>query len=137
VGGHPPTSPARASFTLMTECTPESSGCYSVYSVIHTCNHPKEPVQSQFLSMTFTVQKKCKICYVSLIIDFTCVTVFTFCFKNLNYKLHNFCLSGETRQQFITTGFWPRCAHPSFRTPVRRCAPPRISQFRFSSSSLR
>jgi hypothetical protein len=30
---HPPTSPARANFTLMTECTPESSRCYSVYSV--------------------------------------------------------------------------------------------------------
>ncbi len=31
---HPPPSPARSSFTLMTECTPESSGCYSVYSVV-------------------------------------------------------------------------------------------------------
>jgi hypothetical protein len=30
---HPPPSPDRANFTLMTECTPESSGCYSVYSV--------------------------------------------------------------------------------------------------------
>jgi hypothetical protein len=34
VGGvHPPPSPARANFTLITECTPESSGCNSVYSV--------------------------------------------------------------------------------------------------------
>ncbi len=33
---HPPPSPARANFTLMTECTPESSGCNSVYSVWHT-----------------------------------------------------------------------------------------------------
>ncbi len=33
VGVHPPPSPARANFTLMTECTPESRGCYSVYSV--------------------------------------------------------------------------------------------------------
>ena len=32
----PPPSPARANFTLMTECTPESSGCYSVYSVADT-----------------------------------------------------------------------------------------------------
>ncbi len=32
-GRAPPTSPARANFTLMTECTPESSGCNSVYSV--------------------------------------------------------------------------------------------------------
>ncbi len=40
----PPPSPARADFTLMTECTPESSGCYSVYSVAYTmwmtkCGH--------------------------------------------------------------------------------------------------
>ncbi len=27
---HPPPSPARANFTLTTECTPESSCCYSV-----------------------------------------------------------------------------------------------------------
>ncbi len=33
---HPPPSPARANFTLMIECTPESSGYYSVYSVVHT-----------------------------------------------------------------------------------------------------
>jgi hypothetical protein len=31
---HPPPSPARANFTLITECTPESSGCNSVYSVV-------------------------------------------------------------------------------------------------------
>ncbi len=31
---HPPPSPARANFTIMTECTPESSGCYSAYSVV-------------------------------------------------------------------------------------------------------
>jgi hypothetical protein len=36
VGVHPPPSPARANFTLMTECTPESSRYYSVYSVIVT-----------------------------------------------------------------------------------------------------
>ncbi len=29
----PPHSPARPNFTLMIECTPESSRCYSVYSV--------------------------------------------------------------------------------------------------------
>ncbi len=33
VGVHPPPSPAQANFTLMMECTPESSRCYSVYSV--------------------------------------------------------------------------------------------------------
>jgi hypothetical protein len=27
---HPPSSPARTNFTLITECTPESSGCNSV-----------------------------------------------------------------------------------------------------------
>jgi hypothetical protein len=32
-GRAPPPSPPRANFTLMTECTPESSGCNSVYSV--------------------------------------------------------------------------------------------------------
>ncbi len=32
-GVHPPPSPARANFTLMIECTPESSSHYSVYSV--------------------------------------------------------------------------------------------------------
>ncbi len=30
---HPPPSPARTDFTLITECTPESSGRNSVYSV--------------------------------------------------------------------------------------------------------
>jgi hypothetical protein len=34
VGVHPPPSPAQANFTLMTECTPESSRYYSVYSVV-------------------------------------------------------------------------------------------------------
>jgi hypothetical protein len=34
-GGRPPsTLPAWANFTLMMECTPESSRCYSVYSVV-------------------------------------------------------------------------------------------------------
>ncbi len=35
-GRAPPPSPARANFTLMTECTPENSGCYSVYPVDRT-----------------------------------------------------------------------------------------------------
>jgi hypothetical protein len=39
---HPPPSPARANFTLMTECTPESSGCYSVYSVEGTLTKKKD-----------------------------------------------------------------------------------------------
>jgi hypothetical protein len=33
---HPAPSPARANFTLMTECMPERSGCYSVYSMVCT-----------------------------------------------------------------------------------------------------
>jgi hypothetical protein len=33
VGVHPPPSPASADFTFITECTPESSSCNSVYSV--------------------------------------------------------------------------------------------------------
>jgi hypothetical protein len=36
VGVHPPPSPARANFTLITECTPEGSRCNSVYSVVAT-----------------------------------------------------------------------------------------------------
>jgi hypothetical protein len=36
-GGHaPPTLPAWAYFTLMMECTPESSRFYSMYSVVAT-----------------------------------------------------------------------------------------------------
>jgi hypothetical protein len=31
---HPPPPPARTDFTLIIECTPESSGCNSVYSVV-------------------------------------------------------------------------------------------------------
>ncbi len=34
VGVHPPPSPTRTDFTLITECTPESSHCNSVYSVV-------------------------------------------------------------------------------------------------------
>ncbi len=36
---HPPPSPAKTNFTLITECTPESSGCSSVYSVGKTVQH--------------------------------------------------------------------------------------------------
>ncbi len=71
---------------------------------IHTCNHPKEPAQTQYSSMTFTVQKKFKICFVSLIIDFTCVTVFTFCFKNLYYKLQNFFYQGKQDNYLVPPG---------------------------------
>ena len=37
---HPSPSPARANFTLITECTPKSSGCNSVYSVVFINNVP-------------------------------------------------------------------------------------------------
>jgi hypothetical protein len=36
---HPPPSPATTDFTLITECTPESSGCNSVYSVLTSFCH--------------------------------------------------------------------------------------------------
>jgi hypothetical protein len=39
-GRAPPILPARANFTLMTECTPESNGCYSVYSVVFRLEVP-------------------------------------------------------------------------------------------------
>jgi hypothetical protein len=47
VGVHPPPSPARANFTLMTECTPESRGCYSVYSVVRPTTHRKTEKERQ------------------------------------------------------------------------------------------
>jgi hypothetical protein len=50
VGVHPPPSPARANFTLMTECTPESSGFYSVYSVVLTVKNKRISL-SKTLSM--------------------------------------------------------------------------------------
>ncbi len=39
-GRAPPPSPAWANFTLMMECTPESSHYYSVYSVVRAYHHP-------------------------------------------------------------------------------------------------
>ncbi len=45
---HPPPAPARANFTLITECTPESSGCYSVYSVAWTIVRRPLPVVRDF-----------------------------------------------------------------------------------------
>ncbi len=36
---HPPPSPAGTDFTLITECTPESSGFNSVYSVVRSIPH--------------------------------------------------------------------------------------------------
>jgi hypothetical protein len=49
-GRAPPPSPARANFTLMTECTPESSGCNSVYSVPET-----DPLESGNNNTRYTV----------------------------------------------------------------------------------
>jgi hypothetical protein len=45
---HPPPSPAWANFTLMMECTPESSRCYSVYSVLGWFVRLVVPVQEIF-----------------------------------------------------------------------------------------
>ncbi len=39
-GRAPPIAPARANFTIMTECMPESSCSYSVYSVPQTNKTP-------------------------------------------------------------------------------------------------
>ncbi len=41
-GRAPPPSPACANFTLVMECTPESSRCYSVYSVEVIVNNKEE-----------------------------------------------------------------------------------------------
>ncbi len=41
-GRAPPPLPASANFTLMTECTPESSGCNSVYSVAVPINRHRK-----------------------------------------------------------------------------------------------
>jgi hypothetical protein len=53
---HPPPSPPRANFTLMTECTPESSGCCFVYSVFTT---KKDAFVTSF-SHTIFVYKQCR-----------------------------------------------------------------------------
>ncbi len=52
MGVHPPPSPARANFTLiMNECTPESSGYYSVHSVVRiVTKSPKSYLYSLHLS---------------------------------------------------------------------------------------
>ncbi len=51
---HPPPSPARAYFTLMIECTPESSGYYSVYSVAET-PQPPPPIRPHLDSYSRTL----------------------------------------------------------------------------------
>jgi hypothetical protein len=43
-GRAPPPPPAWANFTLMIKCTPESSRCYSVYSVEETISPTFHPV---------------------------------------------------------------------------------------------
>jgi hypothetical protein len=44
---HPPPSPARTNFTLITACTPESSGCNSVYSVGSTALYTPWPWENK------------------------------------------------------------------------------------------
>jgi hypothetical protein len=45
---HPSPSPAWANFTLMIECTPESSVCYSMYSVVSSVlNHTFVPEEDK------------------------------------------------------------------------------------------
>ncbi len=50
---HPPLLPARANFTLMMECTPENSGCYSVYSVV--CSFWKDNMMYDSLSLIILI----------------------------------------------------------------------------------
>jgi hypothetical protein len=45
-GRAPPPSPARTDFTLITECTPENSGCNSVYSVQATTTSQLQSLKS-------------------------------------------------------------------------------------------
>ncbi len=59
VGVHPPPSPARANFTFMTECAPESSHCNSVYSVVATLKVHKI---ENFLGSDF------EFCVISLLV---------------------------------------------------------------------
>ncbi len=53
---HPPPSPAWSNFTLMMECTPESSRCYSVYSVVWTTEgRPAKLLKTTFASLLFVI----------------------------------------------------------------------------------
>jgi hypothetical protein len=61
----------------------------------HTCNHPKEQAQTQYSSMTFTVQKFFKICFVSSIIYFyLCYSIY-FLPKKFIVQLYNFFIRGN------------------------------------------
>ncbi len=44
--------PAKANFTLMTECMPETSGCYSVYSVVLTLGNRPKNISTFWAQMT-------------------------------------------------------------------------------------
>jgi hypothetical protein len=59
---HPPPSQVWANLTLMMECTPESSRCYSVYSVAaskkaHTMSHGMGSDLSGFMQGTYEEAK--------------------------------------------------------------------------------
>ncbi len=56
---HPPPAPTRANFTFMTECTPESSGCYSVYSVAGTMVRLLCVILLEMVDGIFMMYSKC------------------------------------------------------------------------------
>jgi hypothetical protein len=58
VGVHPPPSPARTDFTLITECTPESSGCNSVYSADGSCAPPPPQEATEAWQVVIIMGKK-------------------------------------------------------------------------------
>jgi hypothetical protein len=61
---NPPPSPAWANFTLMMECSPESSRCYSVYTVPQLLLFPAFTVRytCDYLGERFTVRRPLADC---------------------------------------------------------------------------
>ncbi len=72
---HPPPSPAKANFTLMTECTPESSGCNSVYYVGETFSVLES--DPRHLEVTTSINLGFSLCFSLLKERFGSVNKFT------------------------------------------------------------
>jgi hypothetical protein len=62
---HPPPSPARTNFTLITECTPESSGCNSVYSACGQ-DHGQDSPFNKTYSMWVTLHVQYRVSHISV-----------------------------------------------------------------------
>ena len=60
-GGRPPPSPAWANFTLMMECTSESSRYYSVYSIVHTFLLDQPAYSLSPENITIITSEDCKL----------------------------------------------------------------------------